>query len=113
MWQHSAQEPLEIKKKQISIVNLISHNPETTDSIANRNVEGYFERSKVTHNSLHNMKLTLPWWGAYPEVSPLWVNKESSTECRCYNSQVNRSHLLLCQDLSQYRLDKIRKASSS
>ena len=47
------------------------------------------------------------------EVSPKCVNKESSTERRSYNRQVNRSPQLQCQVLSQYLLDKIRKAFSS
>ena len=48
------------------------------------------------------------------EVSRKCVNKEeSSTERRSYNRQVNKSPQLQCQVLSQYLLDKIRKAFSS
>ena len=46
---------LVIKKKQTIIANLIPNTSETTDSIANRNVEGLFEsivHSKVTDNVL-------------------------------------------------------------
>ena len=49
----------------------------------------------------------------HQEVSPKYVNEESSIERCSYNCQVNRSPQLLCQDLSQYWLDKIRKAFSS
>ena len=61
------------------------------------------------------MKVTLSLWGGLiHQENPLkCVNEESSTERRSYNRQVSRSPQLYCQDLSQYWLDKIRKALSS
>ena len=41
------------------------------------------------------------------------AHEECWTERRGYNLQVNRSSPLLCQDLSQCWLDKIRKAYSN
>ena len=52
---HSSVFSLVSKKKQTSTVNLVSNNPEITDSIPNRNVEGFFEsilESKKTDNIL-------------------------------------------------------------
>ena len=49
----------------------------------------------------------------HQEVSPKCVKEKSSNERRSYNRQVNRSPQLQCHDLSQYWIDKIRKAHSS
>ena len=47
------------------------------------------------------------------KVSTKCINQESSSESRSYNRQVNSSFQIWFQDLSQYWLDKIRKALSS